>query len=99
MTKSTAVLQPPHSWDLKTWETQAPHVWPGNGQQARALIRHHRAELTSFGALTRIGRKLVIIGVGYQKWLASNAARVAEYEVPMNSPQHASKRFGRAASG
>jgi hypothetical protein len=93
MSKNSPVLPTPQSWSLKTWKEQAPHVWPGDGTRARMLVRLHRAELTSFGALTRIGRELVFIGVGYQKWLASNTSRVPGYEVPMNTQEHADKRF------
>ncbi len=95
MAKVSPLLQ---SWSLRTWQDQAPHVWPGNGELGRTVIRHHKAELHAAGALTRIGRELIIIGAGYQKWLASNAARVTDYDVPMNRPEHAAKRRGGKVS-
>ncbi|HEY2781991.1 MAG TPA: hypothetical protein VGI90_14505 [Steroidobacteraceae bacterium] len=85
----------PHSWDLRTWPEG---VWPNSDEAARRLLRSHRAELQAAGALTRIGRNLVFMGAGYQKWLASQAPNVTQYDVPMNRPEHASKRFGGAAS-
>lgn len=84
------------SWSLKTWKEQAPHIWPGDGQRGRALVRLHRAELQSFGAITRIGRELVFIGVGYQKWLAANIANVSSFQLAPNTPEHAGKRFGHS---
>lgn len=83
----------PHSWDLETWPA---HVWPCERERARLVVRAHKAELHAFGALTRIGRTLVFLGAGYQKWLASNVSRVTEFDVPMNRPEHAHKRFNQA---
>lgn len=82
------------SWSLRTWEQQAPHVWPGNADLARKILRAHKAELHAAGALCRIGRELIFIGAGYQRWLSSNAHRVTEFDVPMNKPEHVAKRFG-----
>lgn len=93
MIKSSPTIPLPHSWDLRSWETAAPHVWPHNEIAARRVLRVHRTELQAAGALTRIGRNLVVLGNGYMKWLASQAANVTEYDVPMNRPEHAHKRF------
>jgi hypothetical protein len=96
--KSSPTIPLPHSWDLKSWETAAAHVWPHNEIAARRILRAHRAELQAAGALTRIGRRLVFLGNGYMKWLASQAPNVSEYDVPMNRPEHAAKRFGGRAN-
>jgi hypothetical protein len=92
--KSSPTIPLPHSWDLRSWQTIAAHVWPHNEMAARRLLRAHRAELQAAGALTRIGRSLVFLGSGYMKWLASQAPNVTELDVPMNRPEHAAKRFG-----
>jgi hypothetical protein len=49
-------------------------------------------QLHKCGAVTRIGRTLVFKGAGWVKWLYANAARVIEYDLPMNSPLHPLKR-------
>jgi len=94
MIKSSPTSPVPHSWDLRSWEAAAPHVWPHNEVAARRILKTRRAELQAAGALTRIGRNLVFLGAGYQKWLASQAPNVTDYDVPMNRPEHAAKRFG-----
>lgn len=83
----------PHDWTFDNWPSD---VFPYTAQRARHLVRQHQAELVKAGALTRVGRSLVILSAGYQKWLASNTPRVADFDVPANRPQHAHKRFGRA---
>jgi hypothetical protein len=97
--KSNPRAPVPHSWDLKSWESQAGHVWPHDESHARRVLRAHRAELYAAGALTRIGRNLVFLGPGYQRWLASNMRRVTELDVPMNRPENADKRFGGRRAG
>jgi hypothetical protein len=92
--KTAPTVPVPHSWDLKSWKSTAAHVWPHDEIAARRILRAHRAELQAAGALTRIGRNLVFLGNGYMKWLASQAAQVTEFDVPMNRPEHAAKRFG-----
>jgi hypothetical protein len=85
----------PHDWTLKTW----PHdVYPYDRQRARHLLKVHQATLVKAYALTRIGHEIVVLGEGFARWMAANAKRVEEYEVPANRPEHAAKRFGRAGA-
>jgi hypothetical protein len=85
--------QLPHDWCFTNWPRD---VFPYTAQRARHLVRQHQPELVKLGALTRVGRTLVVLGAGYQKWLASNTPRVTDFDVPANRPEHAHKRFGRA---
>lgn len=92
MAKPTATSLP-HDWTFNCWPTD---VFPYQGSRAKHLVRQNQGALLAAGALTRIGKHLVILGAGYSKWLASNAVRVETYDVPANRPQHAHKRWGRA---
>jgi hypothetical protein len=80
----------PHDWTFGTWPG---HVYPYNGSKARHLVRVNQSALLAAGALTRIGREIVVLGAGYLKWMASNAPRVIEFDVAANRPEHADKRF------
>jgi hypothetical protein len=92
----SATAERPISWTFKSWPAD---VYPGDGLKARHVCRAHQAALIACGALTRPGTEIVIIGAGYQRWLASapNIDRVANFDVPANRPEHAAKRFGRAS--
>jgi hypothetical protein len=85
--------QLPHDWTIKNWPRD---VYPYDGIKARHLLRINQAKLLAAGALTRIGREIVVLGAGYAKWMASNAPRVTEYVPAPNREEHAHKRFGRA---
>jgi hypothetical protein len=85
--------QLPHDWTIKTWPRD---VYPYDGIKARHLLRINQSKLLAAGALTRIGREIVVLGAGYAKWMASNAPRVTDFEVAANRPENAPKRFGRA---
>ena len=78
----------PHSWDIANWPEW---VYPGNPTAARHLLTKHRAELISAGALTRIDRRLTILGAGFAQFLASKMANVPGYRIATNS--------GRGADG
>lgn len=71
----------PHSWDLDSWP---PHVYPGKPSRGRYIVRAHRDDLMLAGALTRVGREIVVIGSAYTKWLAKKAANVADFEIAPN---------------
>jgi hypothetical protein len=71
----------PHSWSLRDWP---PHVYPGRLSAARNLVRKHRAELIKCGALTRIDRRLTVLGAGFAVFLASKMAHVETYASPAN---------------
>jgi hypothetical protein len=90
---ATTIPQLPYSWTFNTWPAD---VYPHTGSRARHIVKQHSGELRAAGALTRPTKEMVILGVGYAKWLASKASRVFEFEVAANRPEHAHKRFGRA---
>jgi hypothetical protein len=83
---------PPHSWSIEEWPAD---VFPGNSNKGRRLCRTYTDELIAQGALTRIGRKLVVMGGAYTRWLLSRASHVKDFECPANRPEHAPKRAGR----
>ncbi len=77
------VTQPiPHSWALDEWPS---FCYPHRASRARYLIRSHRNELVAAGALTRVGRDLVVLGAGYSAWLSKQSARVDGFEIAPNS--------------
>jgi len=43
-------------------------------------VRAYRDELLAVGALTRVGRQLVVLGEGYGRFLARQTQRVPGYE-------------------
>lgn len=91
----------PHSWELDSWETVAPDVWPHTTARAKWIARAYRKQLVAAGALSRVGRCIVILGAGYARWLENRAAEVTEYK--SNNPritQHAQAALAakRAAS-
>lgn len=98
MAKQTGALaqvsQIPYSWTFNTWPQD---VWPGAGSRGRHVVNKHMGELQAAGAITRPTRSIVILGAGYQKWLASKTPRVTEFEIAPNAPKHAGKRFGGKA--
>ena len=69
--KSSAVA--PHSWDVLNWPAT---VWPNEGQRAQWIVRSYRDQLLYHRALTRVGKRLVVIGCGYEKFLAAQASGV-----------------------
>jgi hypothetical protein len=83
----------PHSWRIPAWPAS---VYPGDPVRGRRLCRTHQLELVSEGALTRIGREIVVQGANYIRWMAKQSNRVLGYDVPANRPEHAPKRGGRA---
>ena len=66
----------PHSWDLPMWPC---NVWPGDSKRARWIVRAYRTELMQYGALSRVGKTLVVNGRGYAAWLDQRASHVASY--------------------
>lgn len=76
----------PHSWMLRDWERVASHVAPNTLSAAKHLIRSNRDALVEAGALSRIGRELVVYGPPYSAWMFSEANRklVADFQPPMN---------------
>lgn len=80
--REPATKTAPHSWDVKTWP---PQVWPHKAPQARWVLRSYRNELLYHRALTRIGKRLVVLGDGWLRFLTSQAKHVQGYE--SNSPE------------
>src|SRR6516162_8095584 len=76
--KGIAVQAAPQSWDLEHWPV---HVYPHEKGRARYLIRAHKLELVAAGALARIGREFVIIGVPYVRWIQKQVTRAAVYDI------------------
>jgi hypothetical protein len=74
----------PHSWAVQDWPA---HVYPHRESKGRYIVRAHKDELVAAGALTRIGRDLVVLGAGYSAWLAKQAHRVDGFAIaPNRSP-------------
>lgn len=71
----------PHSWSLKNWPDK---VYPGDSSKGTYITRAYRDELLQAGALSRVGREIVVIGERYSRWLEKNAANVPGYVCPAN---------------
>jgi hypothetical protein len=77
----TNVSAIPHSWCTEDWP---PGVYPCRPSRAKYILRSHRDELVAAGALTRIGRDLVVLGAPYVAWLTKNSNRVDGFEIAPN---------------
>ena len=79
----------PHSWGLAatrktataTPDTWPPSIYPGCSKRGRYILRQHRYELVACGALTRVGRELVVFGGPYVSWLARQSDRVLGFDI------------------
>jgi hypothetical protein len=71
----------PHSWHLEHWPTS---VYPHTAGRARYVLRAHRAELMACGALSRVGREIVVLGERYCRWLERHTADVAGFMPAMH---------------
>jgi hypothetical protein len=84
------VSQPaPHSWAIPEWPS---HVYPHRSDRGRYLIRSNRTSLVQAGALTRVGRDLVVLGGPFSRWLESQSGRVDGFDIAPNrpaAPEHA----------
>jgi hypothetical protein len=78
---STKRTDLPHSWAIENWPAD---VFPNNSTKGRYLVRMHRDELLACGALSRVGRTLIVLGDGYNKWLRKKAGRVPGYSIAPN---------------
>ena len=92
MSKTSTTTPLPHDWTFRNWPAD---VYPYEGTRGRHLVRQNQNDLVAAGALTRIGKQIVVLGAGYTKWLAAQTYRVTEFDVPANRAEHAHKRFGR----
>ena len=66
----------PHTWDVGEWPE---HVWPHEATRARWIVRAYRNDLLYHRALTRIGKRLVVIGEGWMRFLAAESAHVEDF--------------------
>jgi hypothetical protein len=82
-----AVQPLPHSWCIEDWPS---YVAPGNASRGRHLVRMHQNELVACGALTRIGRRLTVLGAGYAVFLTRGMSRVDGFEIAPNRKASAS---------
>jgi hypothetical protein len=69
----------PHSWELDSWETIAPDVWPHTIARAKWISRAYRKELIEANALTRVGKTLIFMGAAYTRWLERRSKHVTEF--------------------
>ena len=67
----------PHSWDFDSWPES---VWPNEPDRAKWVVRSNRRELMAEGALTRVGKRVVVLGRGYSRWLSRRADRVTDFD-------------------
>lgn len=67
----------PHSWDFDNWPST---IWPNDPIRAKWVVRSNRRDLIAEGALSRVGKKIVILGKGYSRWLARRADRVGQFD-------------------
>jgi len=72
----------PHSWSIADWP---PSVYPNDPKRGRYLVREHKTDLLTSGALSRVGRELVVIGARYSRWLERQASRVPDFECAANT--------------
>jgi hypothetical protein len=71
----------PHSWDLEHWPQS---VYPHTTGRARYMVRSHKDELLAAGALSTVGRELIVLGARYTRWLEARATHVADFEIAAN---------------
>lgn len=74
------------SWDAKSWPAQ---IWPNEGKRARWILRTHRPELIECGALTRVGKSLVVLGPGYARFLRKHIGDVDDFQSNLPNAQRA----------
>jgi hypothetical protein len=65
------------SWDLQSWPLS---VWPNDPKRAGWILRTYRPELLECGALTRIGKRIVVLGPGYRRFLNRHIGDVTEFQ-------------------
>ena len=71
----------PHSWAVDEWPTT---VYPHCPNRGKYIVRAFRTQLIAAGALTRIGRDLVVLGTGYSSWLSKQSDKVEGFEIAPN---------------
>jgi hypothetical protein len=71
----------PHSWAITNWPET---IYPHSASRGKYIVRAFRDQLVAAGALTRIGRDLVVLGSGYSAWLSKQSGKVAGFEIAPN---------------
>ncbi|WP_157071726.1 hypothetical protein [Steroidobacter denitrificans] len=74
------------SWSLADWPDD---VYPNDSLRARRVLRVYRKELMSCGAVSRVGRELVVFADPYIRWVKSKAERVQNFKVAANEARKA----------
>jgi len=85
----------PHSWAVEDWPSD---VYPCRASKGRYIVRAHRDALVAAGALTRVGRDLVVIGTAYTSWLSKQGNRVSDFVIAPNVARVASAAASSGAS-
>ena len=73
-------------------------VFPSDANPAHYIVRVHRAELLAAGALSRIGRQIVVLRLPYTSWLARHASRVEDIRPAVNDQHREAQNAEAAAS-
>jgi hypothetical protein len=85
MSKRVSAAQlAPHSWAVTDWPA---FIYPGSPGKGRYVVRSHRSALIAMGAITRIGRDVVVLGAPYSRFLESRTDRVDGFTIAPNQVQ------------
>ena len=76
----------PHSWPINDWPQ---HVYPNRSSSGKYVVRRHRDELLALGALSRVGRELVVFGEGYGRFLARRTGEASTFAIAPNQREAA----------
>jgi hypothetical protein len=77
----------PHSWEFKSWPE---NVWPNTPARGQWICRAYRRELVAAGALSRIGKNIVVMGAPYTRWIESRIDQVIDFK--SNNPAIGTRR-------
>jgi hypothetical protein len=88
MAQKTTPAADLQSWDLPTWPA---NIWPNSPKRAAWILRTHRSDLLECGALSRIGKRLVVLGPGYRRFLNRHIGDVVGFESNLPTRQPASQ--------
>jgi hypothetical protein len=80
------------SWTFATWPLE---VWPNDGAKARRVVRSNATALLNEGAISRVGREIIVFARQYDRWLRKQSHRVMDFDCAINRPENQHKRGGR----
>jgi hypothetical protein len=89
--RQSAAMQP--SWSIDNWP---PETWPNTVERARYVVRCYRSSLLEAGALSRVGREIIILGARYQRWLEKHSSNVPGYVIAPNATSPETTDVARA---